>query len=66
MDKMVKLKLKLPHEAVDKLYQVAKEHRTDLSGAVTIVLSDTLKQGVRVVTNEDMLKEYVGHDTGRE
>ena len=73
-DKTKLIAVRLSPLELAKLDALAKERGVNRSEMLRIILEDVVKAGsvnwdtgkVTLVTEEDMLKEYVGHDTGRE
>ena len=73
-DKTAMLHLRFTPLQMATLDALAKEKGVNRSEMLRIILEDIVKKGsvnwdsgkVSLVTEEDMLKEYVGHDTGRE
>ena len=73
-DKTKLIAVRLSPLELAKLDALAKERGVNRSEMLRIILEDVVKAGsvnwdtgkVKLVTEEDILKEYVGHDTGRE
>ena len=73
-DKTKLIAVRLSPLELAKLDALAKEKGVTRSEMLRIILADVTRVGtvnwdtgkVTLVTEEDMLKEYVGHDTGRE
>ena len=73
-DKTKLIAVRLSPLELAKLDALAKEKGVNRSEMLRIILEDVVKVGsvnwdtgkVKLVTDEDMLKEYQGHDTGLE